>query len=63
MKKEPIDESSLIPASVPINESCDFETNINIFLNKKRVQNKVLNRLLDKLKENEDVEPPQHDLS
>lgn len=62
MDKDPIDESSLIPASVPITESSDFETDINIFLKKKRAQNKVINRLLDKLKENENVKPP-HDLS
>jgi len=58
MNKEPIEESSLIPASVPKTESCELETEINIFLNRKRAQNKVIHKLLDKLKENENVEPP-----
>ena len=55
MNKEPIEESSLIPASVPKTESCELETEINIFLNRKRAQNKVIHKLLDKLKENENV--------
>lgn len=60
MKKDPIEESSLlIPASAPKTESSPIEPDINHFLKKKRVQNMVLRRLIDKLSENEnDVPPP-----